>query len=369
MDKQTVFKQISSKGINEKEIEQQYQEAVEFMKSKGVNKDQVESAALSRLMSYFKRILHSPSRTFEGIIYGIDRETDYGAQKQYDESIEMWSVDKDKAIADGYTDPEGNPLYHGTRKPKAGEKPRKIDLEKDRGKPIYLVAKCVEGEQDSDFRRAILTLKSDKFHLNLPLNKLIKFKAIKGTKSNAELYVLSQAQITEFQVIDDKEIPLADIAKKYMKENICKNLKELPEWHKKREDDPNRQVIIKGNVVNIRITGENSSSNLLTIDAPELNVDDKPITCWVPKEIVIDFNEDAQDIIIVGKTGIKEEDEGETAFLNVVGLQCPEIYRVERTEEDVIDPTKIEEVSVQTSTKSTSSANSNKELTDDAGEW
>ena len=344
MQKDAAFKQLETKGIERKEIDEKFEEAKKFMTEKGVKKELVESFAISRLMSHYKRILMSPSKTFEGIVYGIDRITDYGAQKQYDESVEMWEADKEKSIAEGYTDTEGNPLYHGSRKPKTGI--RKIDLDKDRGKPIYLIAKSVEGDKDTVFRRAVMTLKPNKFSETIPLFQVVKFKAIKGTKSTDKLYILSQSELTDFEVVDTKVISFKDIATMYLKENICTNLTKLVDWHKEHEDDINRQVIIKGNVVDIRITGE-GISNLVTLGADELGIDEKPITCWIPEDAPIDFDENAMEIIVVGRTNLKEEDEGESVFLNAVGIWCPEMFRVERTSDDEMDESKIEEKVVE----------------------
>jgi len=362
--KEDAFKQILAKGISQKEIDEKYEESANYMTDKGVPKEQIELFALSRLMSHYKRIMFSPSRTFEGIIYGVDRETDYGAQKQFDESVEMWEADREKAIAEGYTDSDGNPLYHGKRKPATGV--RKIDLDKDRGKPIYLVARAVEGEhQDADYRRAVMTLKPDKFNESIPLFKTIRFKAIKGTKSTDDLYILNQSQLTNFEVTSDKEVPFIDIAKKYLKEHICPNLKKLVDWHKRHEEDGNRQVIIKGDITDIRITGE-GTSNLVTINAAELDIDDKPITCWIPEDFPISFDENAMEVIVVGRTNLKEEDDGlESVFINAVGLWCPEMYRIQRDSEDEIDLSRIETKTVSVPREETHAAKTDEEELDE----
>lgn len=343
MNKTDLFKTIKAKGIDEKEIKAKYDEFKDWLKEKGIPEKDLENTTLEKLYTYYKKIFFSPAKMFEGVIYGIDRVNDFGAQKLFNQAKAAYEEDRDKAISLGITDEEGNPLYSGNRAPVQGR--RLIDLNQDRRKNIYLLVKCIEGEKvDKDYKEAILTLRPNKFDIEIPLFKKVKFKANIGNKTTEDLYVLNQSDLLQFEIIDDKEIDVESFIEKYLKSNYVKDLTKLEEWHEKRKDTYDRRAIIKGTVSAVRFT-TTGNNNILNINSGVLAWDAKPITCWVPDYIDMDFDESAMNVIVVGQTnmGLDKFSGEQRVTLSVLGLYCPPMFRIEKKQKEDIEPQQIVE--------------------------
>jgi len=323
MNKQELFDKIITKTtIKKEDLEKLWNEVVEEVKHRGVPEADIEKYAVNRLHAYVKRELSSPAVKLEGYVLGLTDITDYGAQRMYDEAKALYEANPQQAINEGVVDAEGNPIY---TKPE-WRKGQIIKPEESKGRTAILLAKR-EGEEN--FKKAFLKLAGDKINLEIPLFTPVIFRANMSQKSTDDLLLLNSSTVTEFQatgeMLDDLTPIISDL-KRCFGENMV-TPSELKEWHLKNQDDINRVAIIKATISDLRFTRDDVRSNILELDDINMGLDPddiERITCWVPKEFKINFKVGTPDVIIVGRTGM---DENENINVNAYGIWCPKIWR------------------------------------------
>jgi len=340
MNKQEFFDVCKKKlGMKKEEFEALYKESVEEIKKRDIPESEIETTAVKRARALLKKQLKSRAEFFEGIIIGKDRITDFGAQKLYDEARRLWKEDPEKAVQDGYVNEDGEPLYLEPD----WKKGKKIILDEAKGRTVFLLAKHTD---DTDYKLAFLNLRHDKINIETPMFCKVEFRANKSQKSTDNLYILNQANVTEFKVIDDKRVDFITLAKKYLK-NYLVNLADLREWYEKHKDDRNRIAIIKGNVSSISITAE-GVSNKMELDDAELAIDADPdkietVTCWVPEDLEFDFSEGTIDLVVIGRPDYNTE--RDEIVINVFGMYASDEWLIkEKPQKIVIENTNTENV-------------------------
>lgn len=326
MDKKEFFKIANEKtGITKEEFKTVYDECEKEIKSRGATTN-IEAQALALLHAKLKKRLQSPAKLFTGVIFGKSGIIDYGA-KQRKEALKIWAENKERAISEGFTDKDGNPLY---QKGFEGKKGTKIDAN-DVGRTIMLVAKLKDGTDEP--RLTYLSLRGDKCNLEVPEFKAVEFMANINKNTTETTYFLNQSMMTEFKVVDDKEINFPEFAAKNLRSH-CVPLISLREYHQKTAEDFNRFAIFRANVSDIMISdlGYNTAVRLDEEDLPF----DENIVGWLPKDAKVNFPEGALGLFFVGQTRLGEDGR---LSLNLYSVYVPQNYRITETKKIEVEDT------------------------------
>ena len=318
--KEDLYEALVKKApIDKNEFEVKYNEfkkkSTEWAEMDAIKSEEIEKTALGQLHSYYIKVIESTASRFQGYLLGIIGDKDFGASNMYKKAKELWEENKDTAMnvgvehtakSSGKTyyikcDVDGNPLYPVGYGGKAG---KPIDLIKDKSKELLLLAKKIDGENpDTDFRKTVLTLEFDKFNIDKPFFQDIEFLAnIDSNRTTENMYILRQASATEFVVKDKKIIDMNELITKYFSENKVK-LNELDSWHEQNANNFDRLAFIKGFSSSINLSAP--FSNILNITDLDSGTS---ITCFVDRDIPMNFPENIPGVIAFGRTRPKKDD-------------------------------------------------------------
>lgn len=335
MDKNELFKVLSSKTfIDENEYNTYYEEKSLELKKKGVLGEDLIKMTLALVKLYYKKQLLSSAQKFEGIIVGDLGVTDYGAQKKFNDMKKIWNegndIIREGFIRDGFVDNNGNPLWNTDN----FKKGTIINPENEKERRLLLL---IKEETQNEYKKAYISLKGAKLNIERPLFESVLFRANKKKEEGNYVY-LNQSTITEFKKTNSK-VDAIELLKIHFKENLVRNLSSLEEYHNKNQNDRNRLCIVKGNVVNINL--DTSFSNIINIEDESLNVD-KAVTCFLDKNVNIDFGEGSLDVIFLGRTSSKVNEKGDNVInLNLYSFYCDEKFKI--NDKKVVKEEEVEE--------------------------
>lgn len=262
----------------------------------------------------------------QGVILGYQK-TDFGITKFFEEAKKIYVENPSKAVSEGITNEDGEPLYQN-----GFNKGEVIDLSTVQNKICFGIAKRTEkGKETQKFEKMSFRLGGEKAQMNIPLFAIINFKAIDKRDGNKwDLRASANTENIEIvKELDDAQVD--DLVTEYYNDSKV-DFKNVAQWHNDRQNDYNRIAVIKGNVQYVNKT-QGDKSNVLTLNEPvdimgmeTVNFEEmKTMTCWMDKEMDINFSESAQNLLVIGRTGLRQ-DTGEIN-MQVYGIYCPSKFR------------------------------------------
>ena len=301
------IKQWSEKlSISEEEIKKEFNTLFEEEKTihADMSEEEHQQRAIQRLAMTYKKQLRSPAVVFEGMLIGASDCFDY-SEKPIREAKALFREEPSKAIEQGITDIDGNPLdvrkvfstgrenqRYGTKMP-----------EHNYSRTVYGIATKRGSDTPKFFT---LNMNGEIANSeNLQIFKPVIFKAIDKSTENDSDYKLNSSTFTKFDVSENLDLPTPEI----VLEKFCKDMKikisTLDEYHENNATNYNRLVLIEADVETLNLEPNSvTGSRRMVIDDEEnsLDLDSQGITCWLPKRLNIDFAEGSK-IIIAGRTG------------------------------------------------------------------
>lgn len=320
-------------GIDRKDVFERFQKEYAYIKTKLPTLDEEGWAnrAWVRTKAVYKRDLRSPAQTFEGIIFAVSGVFDMAARARLD-AKEVWRTNPDKAVAEGWTDTEGNPLDR--RETFASGAPNR-----NFGKPLPEHANiqniaglaAPKGEEPMLFRMAL----GDNLAglVEIPTLTFVKFRAnIPDRQDDPTIRRLNPYAHITFEPttapddFDAEEILHDESLEKFW----CSPLAEIPEYHEKVANDPQRMVIVEGDVEYISPEPNPVTGNRLITISDDSLASDQVMTCWIPPHLFrqLDFGSGSR-VILTGST-VKTEREGigEDWLLNVQGIYALPRFKI-----------------------------------------
>ena len=318
LSKQELFEKIAKKcTVKKEDLEEKYDKFFSLGKKNNlVEEDKLDNFALAQVYSFYKRQLASPAFKFQGHVLAVSCKMDFGSQRQYDEVKKKFEsadkVERGKIIEDKRVDEEGNPLWIDRNR-----KGQLIKPEEDLQKHLYCV---VKKEGDSEYKKAIVRLRSKSLDKQVPLLKLVEFRVNGKYVEEEDMYSLGSASVTEFKVLDDKKIDMKEYLKTYWKSYLVSSFAQLRALGEKPENK-NKVFVLKGIASNINLTSRTKVINLVD-DTMDFDDQEGVVGCFVPPDIEIDFPEGAP-LIIFGKIRVSPE----KVVINVLALEADEKWK------------------------------------------
>jgi len=338
--KENYFKQWSDKlSIPVEEIEKEFQ----IVKGRISNEipesseDEKEVLALKRLAISYKKQLRSPAVGFNGIILGAEDTRDIVA-KQRKDALDFFSENPQLAISQGVVNENGTPL--DTRKEWSTGK-----LNIGFGKPLpeHLFMRKIFGvayKTNEEPKFFTMSINGDVCNTTIPLMKPVRFMGIDKSQDDI-VYTLNSSSFTTFDIDEKTECPdIKELIEKYL--DVAK-ISELEDYHKQNKEDYNRVVAVEATVSSLNLEPTAFGSRIMNIEDGDdiMNLESKGITCWISKDINIDFAEGSK-VYIIGKTSqgkLKDEignvtDEDGDITINVMSVY-PTV-KIQRPDIDLI---------------------------------
>lgn len=343
MEKEEFFESIKNKvNLTKKEFETEYQKVVSELEERGIEKKDIDKFALVMIRTKLKKQLMSPSKKFSGYIIGINANSALNriVDKVKDDSIIRWRVNDTQAVEMKFTDSNGTPLWHSVEGVNiASWKMGTAITDDDYSETVVLLAKK---EDDAAPKLAYLTLKGAK--RDLPKPHYVEVEFLANVKSEeGGIYLLNQSIGTEFKVVNPNEINFPELSKKYLRNN-CVTPDKLEMWFDKYGSDINRLAVVRGAVVNIVLSMDETKSHIVNLDYGGETLDNKTITCWISNKQEINFSESTPEIYVIGSPNFRlnEQTHENRASINVFGVYVPKEWRIEKPQ-PIEKSTEIEE--------------------------
>jgi len=299
MKKIELIKALSEKGITEKEFEETFITKQEEMKKRGIIPENIDDFALHATRLYFRKVLSSRAKSFEGVLLGRTRVSDFGAQKLYDDARKKFSEDADAAIEEGICLPDGTPIYT-TPEWKRG---RKIIPEQAKGRDIIMLCKQ---PQDNNVRIGILHLGVENIKREIPFCTPVKFVANVQEKSNEKFYFLTMSNMTKFEITNEK-INVEELIKKNLWDYFIE-IQDFSDWIDSANHDV-EWVLTKANVVDIEIN-PSFEFNSVKLETENMQFDGEKVetfTARFPKDLSINFSPQSFDLYMIGRPWRRKE--------------------------------------------------------------
>jgi hypothetical protein len=314
--------------LSRDEIEKTYDESLKYVQERGVPADIAEDTAARRAAALLKRHLTSNAERFEGYVLFATLPTDFGAARAFNDVSTKWAksgeAERQTMIDCGEVDSTGKPLWN---RPGSARNGKPIAIGKgSMQRTVYLVARKMGGVE---YEKTRLTLWSDKIDISIPIGEKVLFRANIGTSQDNGFLNLSSASVTEFTPVSGAgKADLKEMATTFFKNHVCDmSASSLKTWHEAMTPSgkkmSNTFVILRGSATNITLTKPEARSNSLTLTDEGADLGEMfSVTCWVPKEIPINFKEGALGIIVIGNT---TEDNKVAGRINVnaEAVVCP----------------------------------------------
>jgi len=357
-------KDLEKLGIEEKEIDSIYSLLLEEEKKlhPDLSEEDQEKNAVRLLRIRFRRQLRSPAVPFEGIVLGATGIINTTMKRQQ-QARDYYKENPQKAVDEGFTDEDGNPLDNlkvfstGRANPNYGRPLKDRFLRNVFGVAIHM------GKEERP-RPFFLTLNDEQTKMDVPINKPVKFRAIDRTPDGSNKLILNGSTVTKFEKIEKKLPDAKEIIEKILS-NYKVELANLREAHEEKKEDPLRIIITEGDVVSVELSSSSINSRVILDDESIPLIDEngkvkRGTTCWVPAHIPINFSERSR-VLVIGQTGEGAfYDEEERRFvtrpgkgeiqINVLGIiplegytEIPEIRDIQPEEEAPVEEEKPEE--------------------------
>jgi len=315
---------------------------------KTLNDEEQQKRALQRLVLMYKKQLRSPAIGFEGMVIGVGDLFDT-AKKMREAGMDAFRINPHDAIQNRITDSEGNPLdtreVYGTGRQNTNF--GKLLPEHSYIRNVVGIALRTNVEESP--KVFAMSLNGDKAeHLEFPMFKPVRFRAINKSEENANQFTLNGSSITTFTIDENLKMPTpVDVLKKSCKEMYV-SLENIQEYHTANKDDFNRLSLIEGDVSMIGAEPTSVGNRLMVVEDINRPIDDLEtagLTCWVPQSVEIDFAEGSK-VIVVGKTsqGKSRDNPNELGdvMMNVLGVYAIPEFKIEPLTDDNIEEAIVE---------------------------
>jgi hypothetical protein len=133
----------------------------------------------------------------------------------------------------------------------------------------------------------------------------------------------------QFEVLPETA-DVMDIFEGGLLNHLLAELGDLPEYHKTVASDPQRVVIVQGDVQYVSPDPNASTGNrMMVLDDPSLPEDHPGVTCWIPEHLHenVDFGSGSR-VIVVGSTTEAHFQEDINYLINVTGLYAIPKFKV-----------------------------------------
>ena len=312
MNKEEVFKQWTEKlSLSEEELNKELNEVIEDIKKihEGKTDEEYINHALAAMTTKYRAELKSKAKPYDMYCIGFSQPRDENG----------WS--RSKALKEGRVDKDGKPTHK--------DHPFLPDgtiIEPLVQRKIFGIAK--KTGEEGEFLPFILKMNDLK---NLP-KLFVKINAKINDKfdEQRQQFWFNGANVTKFNVIDDKEIALPTLAKKYFAKSICK----LPNIVS-REGKPLGLSISKGIIGSISLTRDTAKSNVIElgeIDISNFDLDSPNVTGFIDKNLKINFGEYSTIYVIGDGYTTDEGTEDERIIMNVCGFWIEPNERIQPAE-------------------------------------
>lgn len=341
------------------EIKAEFEEVVTEVKNdekfKDMSEVQIRSNARNRFSLRKAREAGSNAIPWEGLVIGIGDLIDTVA-KQRRSTEAAFKADSMKTMKGWVyneilvkSDAEGRPLYPETDNNKKWNRANKPLPEHSWLRTIYLFVRPLDPKTklpSGPPQPSVMSINNqDAIKPNIPLMKIVKFKAINKTgteESKIGEYKLNHSTFTKFDITTIKDFPAIETVLAGITSHFV-ILGETDAWHVKNESVKNRWIITEGSVSNLNLEPHPKTQNMmislydesLTFGGSEKTA----VMCWVPtdRNIEIDFGQESR-IYVIGRTNrgkakdpvtkqVLEGIPGDVS-INVYGLFAPEMFKV-----------------------------------------
>lgn len=284
-----------------------------------------EARAFVATQSYYKQELRSPSVFFDGVVLGVSEPFDMVA-KQRMEARKLFQEDPKKAIVDGYTDADGNPLdikeLRGDGQPNRNFGKKLPDTDNLQN----IVGICREAETkpwrwfNMQFNDALAG------KVPVPMYTPVKFRANpKQTQNDPNDVGLNPYSRIEFTKVDVKGFDLLATIKEVPGANrVHVELGSLPEWYAPRAGlaIPKRMVLVEADVQHINADPNQKTGNkMIVLSDTTLPEDHEGVTAWLPEHLhpLINFGSGSR-VMAIGTVQQTNFQEREGYLLNLWGI-------------------------------------------------
>lgn len=310
-------------------VKDSYKKELAYMKKVLPNLDKISQAnrAFVRTKAKYKDELRSPAIFFEGVVMGVSAPFDM-VGSVIKAARQAYKVDPQKAIAEGIVDVEGKPLDTRTHF-KSGKENRSF------GKPLpdHSWIKNVFGiasGKDLEPKTFKLVISDDQALEETPMWVPVTFRAnLPDLQPNPNEYKMNPSTRLQFEVLEQSGMPeLTKLMEDSMLERYKVPLSEVPQYHMRTADDPQRIVIVEGDVSNIAFSPNAVTGNkMLVLDDESLPTEHPGVTCWVPEHLFesLNFGKGSR-AIVVGQTTEAMFQGEPNHLINVLGVYAiPEL--------------------------------------------
>jgi hypothetical protein len=284
-----------------------------------------EARAFVATQSFYKQELRSPSIFFEGVVLGASEPFDM-VSRQREEAKRLFQEDPKKAVLEGYTDGNGNPLYN---------KPTWNDGSPNRnyGKTLpdtdnlqNIVGICRE-KPDQPFRWFTMQFNDALAgKVNIPMFNPVKFRANpKQTQPDPNEVLLNPYSHIEFEKVNAPGFDLMGTLRDVPGAGkVHSDLGKLPEWYAPRATlpIPKRMVLVEADVQHINNEPNQKTGNkMIVLSDATLPEDHEGVTAWLPEHLhkLIDFGSGSR-VIALGTVQLSNFQDRENYLMNLWGI-------------------------------------------------
>jgi hypothetical protein len=326
---------IKEKSCDEKEVKTLWEEFEKGFIEKGCAGQDLIDRTKRRLTSYYIQIDKNPAEEFEGILVGM-KESDFGARAQFIKATEAFKENPQKAIENGLVTVDGKPLSQSGI---AKGSPINIESSTQRG-----FIGLFKRKNDMNYIIGELISRGQNFDKIPPMFSLIKFRASVSKKTSVVKYVLNATTVTNYQFIKeltDEEVELMLTTE--FKEHLL-SFDGLQEFMDINKDNWDRMAILKGDVYQLiddsnrtkvdEATGKTVIKNtMLGINKKD---SDETIVCYGNSIFPFNFQDIAQDIIVIGQP--RQNQSTKEITMALYGVYAPRKFRVEKSTTKYVEP-------------------------------
>lgn len=271
--------------------------------------------------------------------------TDFGAKKQYEESMNAITNDDgtyqddeiiQAAIEEGLIDKDKKPIFHFSN---SNNKKNGMVIEPD--KEVQYIFTGITKVEEENWTKASLTIPQYQC-ANMPsINTVYKCNVVIGRdddNGNKRMYGNGSTEFTKKGELTQKKYE--QLVNSFFKEvNFgIQHLEEVAQdYPLPIKSDFEKMVFFQGNVSDINITRAGANNKAMFINPYD---EEQLVDTWIPEELEIDFNNLSQNVWVYGNVNFNDK-EG-MPVVNVHGFFTPEEFRVSEKPEE-INPDKTEE--------------------------
>lgn len=318
-------------GIDYNEVMKYFQGEVANLETRmpaGTDAKKIHRQAFVRTRGHYKGDLLSDAEHFTGLITGVGDTFDM-ARRPRAEAREVFEKDPKKAVIEGWTDAEGNPLdrrqnFASGKENRSYGKPL---AEHSYIRNLWGVAKREGGE----LKKFTMPLSEERVDVDIPPMIPVSFRANIKSENDDEFELNQWARIS-FTAIKSED-PDFENVESIMTDHFQDHLSDcakLMEYHDQVANDPRRKVLLNIDIDYVAPDVNPVTGNLMVVVSDDSMPDDSPgVTVWIPPHL-LPLKGDAGSRAIMGGSTVKNEFQGEDrVMVNAQGIYFDPEYLVE----------------------------------------